>query len=105
MLEVPHSPTEATVGNAFFDLPLKSLEHDCKRKRLNLSYKSIESEETPVTELSLENLREEGPADSPESPDENLSSEIFIVEHAAHEESATSSRVIEYLEQLQQEVS
>ena len=55
--------------------------------------------------MALENLREEGPADSPESPDENRSSEIFIVGHAAHEESATSSRVQEYLEQVHQEDS
>ena len=47
----------------------------------------------------------EGPADDSESPDESLSSEIFIVEHAAHEESVTSNRVLEYLEQVQQEDS
>ena len=72
---------------------------------LNLSYEFIESEESPETELALENLREEGDADNPESPDKTLSSEIFTAEQAAHEESVTSSRVIKYLEQVQQEDS
>ena len=104
MLEVPHSPTEATVEDEeYFDLSLVSLESDCERMKLNQSYESIESEESLETEMALENLREEGPADSPGSPDENLSSEIFIVEHAAYEESVTSIRVLEYLEQVQPE--
>ena len=102
MLEVPHSPAEATVGKEeYFDLSLESLESDCKRMRLNLSYESIESEELPNSELALENLQDEGPADSPES----LSSEIFVVEQADHEESTTSSRVLGYLEQVRQEES
>ena len=63
--------------------------------RLNLSYESIESEELPNSKLSLEKLRDKGPADNPESPDESLSSEIFVVEQATHEESTTSSRVLE----------
>ena len=103
VLEVPHYATEATVGDEeYFALSLVSLESDCKRMRLNLSYESIESHET---EMSLENLREEGPADSTESPDGSLSSEIFIVEYAAHEESTPSTRVLEHLEQVQQEDS
>ena len=53
---------------------------------MNISYESIESEESPETELALENVREEGPADSPESSDERLSSEIFRVEDAAYED-------------------
>ena len=100
MVKVPHSPTEDTVEDeVYFDLSLEFLESDCKRMRLNLSYESIEAEESPETELALENLRQEGPANSPESLDESLSSEILIVEPAAHEELATSSRVLEYLEQ------
>ena len=106
VLEVRHSPTEATIGDEeHFDLSLESLEFDCKRMRLNLIYESIESEESPETDLALENMREEGHADNPESPDETLSSEIITVEQAAHEESVTSSRVLEYLEQVQQEDS
>ena len=59
VLEVPHSPTEATVGDEeYFDLSLESLESDCRRMKLNLSYESIEFEESPETELALENLRE-----------------------------------------------
>ena len=76
-----------------------------QKMNLNLSYESIESEESLETESALENLRRGGPADSPESPDECLSSETFIVEHSAYEESVTSSRVLEYLEQVQQEDS
>ena len=106
MLEVPHSPAEATVGEEeYFDLSLESLESNCKRMWLNLSYESIESEELPNSELALENLRHEGPTDSPESPDGSLSLEIFVVEQADHKESTTSSRVLECLEQVRQEVS
>ena len=44
--------------------------------------------------------------DSPESPDESLNSEIFVEEeHAAPQESVTSSRLLEYLEQAEQENS
>ena len=96
VLEVPHSPAESTVGEEEnFDSMVKSFESDCKKMRLNLSYESIESQELPNSELALENLRDEGPADSPESPDGSLSSEIFIDEDAAHEESTTRSRVLE----------
>ena len=58
VLDVPDSPTEATVGDEeYFDLSLESLESDCERMKLILSYESIESEESPETELALENLR------------------------------------------------
>ena len=43
-------------------------------------------------------------ADSPESPDESLSSDIFVVETSANDkESITSSKVAEYLEKVNQE--
>ena len=73
--------------------------------KLILGYESIESGELPNSELALENLQDEGPADSPESPGESLSSEIFVVEQADHEESTTSSRVLKFLEQVCQEDS
>ena len=88
-------------------MSLESLESDCKRTRLNLSYESIKSEVSPETELAFENLREEGPSDRPESPAESVCSDVFIVEEpTTHEESIPSSEVAaEYLERVQQEDS
>ena len=106
VLEVPQSPAEATVDDEeYFDLLLESLESDCKRLRLNLSYESIDSAVLPNSELVPEVPQKEGPADSPESPDESLNSEVFIVEQSNSEESTTSTRILEYLEQVRQEDS
>ena len=45
-------------------------------------------------------------ADSPESPDESLSSDIFVVEASANDtESITSSKAADYLEKVRQEDS
>ena len=67
--------------------------------KLNLSNESVRSGEITDTEETPEDLREEQPADSPESPDESLNCEIFIVEeHSAPEDSASGSRVLQYLE-------
>ena len=87
-------------------MSLESLESDCKRTKLSLSYESIRSGEITDTEQTPEDFREEQPADSPESPDESLNSEVFIVEgHSAPEDSASSSRVLHYLEEVAPEDS
>ena len=97
VLEIPHFPAEATIGEEeFFDLSLKFLESDCKRIKLILSYESIRSGEITDTEETPKVLQEEQPADSPESPDESLNSEKFIVErHSAPKDSASRSRVLQ----------
>ena len=106
VLEVPHSPAEATVGDGeYFDLSLESLESDCKRLELNISYESIDTASLPNAESVPEVQQKEGPADSPESPDESMNSEVFIVEQTNSEESTTSTRILEYLEQVHQEDS
>ena len=80
VLEIPQSPAEATVREEeYFDLTLDSLESDCKRMKLSLSYASIESVELSETEEMSEEFHDEEPPDSPESPDESLRSEIFVV--------------------------
>ena len=45
--------------------------------------------------LALEEPQKQGPADSPGSPDESLNSVVFIVKQATHEESTTSTRILE----------
>ena len=56
--------------------------------------------------MAVGNLREERPADTSESADESMCSHVFIVEEpTTHEESVTSSKVAEYLEQAQKEDS
>ena len=72
---------------------------------LNLSYESIDTADLPNSGLALEEPQKEGPADSPESPDESLNSEVFIVEQTAHEESTTSTRILENLKQVHQDDS
>ena len=65
------------------------------------SFETVESGQYPHSESS-----EEVMADSPESPDESLSSDIFVVETSANDkESITSSKVAEYLEKVRQEDS
>ena len=50
--------------------------------------------------------RAEKLADSLESPDESLNSDIFVVKvQTATEESVSSSRIVEFLEQVDQEDS
>ena len=63
------------------------------------SFETVESGQYPHSESTEEVI-----ADSPESPDESLSSDIFIVEApAVQTESVTSSKVAEYLEKIQQD--
>ena len=106
VLEVSHAPAEATVDDEeYFDLSMESLESDCKRLKLNLSYESIDSVDKPSSGLALEEPQKEAPADSSESPDESLNSEVFIVEQTVHEESTTSARILECLEQVHKDDS
>ena len=74
--------------------------------RLNSSLDTLETQPS-VPEANHDKRRDEGLPDSPESPDEGLCSDVFIVEEepSNHEESITSSRVLEYLEQVRQEDS
>ena len=105
VVEILNSSAEATADEEeFLDLSLDSLETECKRMKLSepyTSFKTVESGQYPHSESS-----EEVMADSPERPDESLSSDIFVVETSANDkESITSSKVAEYLEKVHQEDS
>ena len=66
--------------------------------KLSLSYESIRSGEINDAEETLEDLHEEEPAVSPESTDECLNSEIFVVERNEDpEKSVSNSQVLQYL--------
>ena len=68
--------------------------------KLSTSFETVESGQYPQSESPEEEVM----ADSPESADESLSSDIFVVEPSADEkESTTSSKVAEYLEKVHQE--
>ena len=100
ILQVSHSSAEATADEEeCFDISTDSLESSCKRLRHNTSLESIELE--TYTPRQKEDL-----PDSPESPDESMCSDIFVVEESPdNAESIASSRVAEYLEMVQQEDS
>ena len=102
VIEILNSSAEATADEECLDLSVNSLETECKKMKLSESFSSFETVESgqyPHSELTEEVI-----ADSPESPDESLSSDIFIVEApAVQTESVTSSKVAEYLEKVQQE--
>ena len=73
--------------------------------KLDHSLESLELE-SHNHEANSNTRRDEGLPDSPESPDESMSSDIFIVEEpSAGEESMTSDKVAEYLERVRQEDS
>ena len=104
-VEILNSSAKATADEEeFLDLSLDSLETECKRMKLSEPYTSFETMESgqyPHSESS-----EEVMADSPESPDESLSSDIFVVETSANDkESITSSKVAEYRGKVHQEDS
>ena len=74
-----------------------------KKMKLNHSLETLESE-LHNHETLPDKRQNEGFPDSPESPDESMSSDVFLVEEATNEEnSISSSRVAEYLEQIQHE--
>ena len=69
---------------------------------------SLDFKETQphVPEVNPHERQDEGLPESPESPDESLSSDVFVVEEPSdHGESLTSSKVAEYLERVKQEDS
>ena len=106
VLEMSHSSAEATSDEEeCFDISTDSLESSCKRMRLNSSLDSLETQ-SHVPEVKPDECQDEGLPNIPESPDESLCSDVFVVEEPSnHEESITSSRVLEYLEQVRQENS
>ena len=103
IVEILNSSAEATADEEFLDLSLDSLESECKRMKLSepyTSFETVESGQYPQSESPEEIVM----ADSPESPDESLSSDIFVVETSASDkESITSSKVAEYLGKVHQE--
>ena len=71
--------------------------------KLNLSLETLELE-FHNHEACPKKRQDEGLPDSPESPDESMLSDVFVVKEATNEEKSISiSRVAEYLEQIQQE--
>ena len=100
MIEVLNSSAEATADEEeFLDLSLNSLETECKRMKLNESYtrfETVESGQYPQSESAEEII-----ADSPESPDPSLNSDVFVVEKPHQEEtsSMTSGKVAEFIGQ------
>ena len=105
VVEILNSSADATADEEeFLDLSLNSLKTECKRMKLSESYTSfetVESRQYPHWESSEKII-----AHSPESPDESMSSDIFVVEASANDEkSITSSKVAEYLEIVRQEDS
>ena len=106
VLEISHSSAEAVADEEeYFDLSADSLESDCKIMRLNSRLDSLEPKLYAQQEDTVKSQDEELP-DNPESLDESMNSEGFIVEEpTSHEESVTSSKVAEYLEQAQKDDS
>ena len=101
------SPAEAVADEEeYFDVSADSLEASYKRIRLNSSLASIDYNSHPQQEGNDgAQINEEIP-DSPESPDESMSSDVFVVEEANDNEgSISSSKVAEYLERVHQEDS
>ena len=83
----------------YFDVSADSLEASYKRIKLNSSLSSIDSNSYPQQEGN--DVASEEIPDSPESPDESMSSDVFVVEEAiSNEASISSSRVAEYLEKV-----
>ena len=90
----------------YFDVSADSLEASYKRIRLNSSLSSIDSSSYPQQEGNAVAQAGEEIPDSPESPDESMSSDVFVVEEASgNEPSFSSSKVAEYLEKVYQEDS
>ena len=104
VLNMSHSSTEAAADEEeYLDISTDSLESDCKKLKLNSSLDTLNTQ-SQISDTHQNKLRGEGLPDSPESPDESFSSDVFVVEEPSTQEgSVTSSRVLEYLEQVNQE--
>ena len=88
----------------YFDVSADSLEASYKRIKLNSSLSSIDSNSYPQQERNEKAQTSEEIPDNPESPDESMSSAVFVVEEAiSNEGSISSSKVAEYLEKVHQE--
>ena len=99
VVEILNSSAEATADEEeFLDLSLNSLETECKRMKLSESYTSFETVESGQYPQSES---EEEIADTPESPDPSLNSDVFVVEKPCEEEtsSMTSCKVVEFIRQ------
>ena len=107
ILEISLSPAEAVADEEeYFDVSADSLEASYKRIKLNSSLSSIDSNPPPQQEENDEAQTNVEIPDSPESPDESMSSDVFVVEEAiSNEGSISSSKVAEYLEKVHQEDS
>ena len=106
VLETSYSSVEATAdGEECFDISTDSLESSCKKMKLDHSLESLELQSHNY-EANSNKRRDEGLPESQESPDESMSSDIFVVEEPpTGEESMTSDKVAEYLERVRQEDS
>ena len=107
ILENSLSSSEAVADKEeYFDVSADSLEASYKRIKLNSSLASIYYNSHPHQEGNDEAQTSEEIPDSPESPDESMSSDVFVVEEAIDNEgSISSSKVAEYLERVHQEDS
>ena len=106
VLEVSFSSAEATAyEEECFDISTDSLESNCKRIKLNSSLESLEIQ-SHVPGINLDERQDEGLPNNPESPDESMCSDVFVVEAPSDfEEYMTSSKVAEYLEKVHQKDS
>ena len=101
------SPAEAVADEEeYFDVSADSLEASYQRIKLNSSLSSIDSNSPPQQGENDEAQTNEEIPDSPESPDESMSSDVFVVEEAiCNGGSISSCKVAEYLEKVHQEDS
>ena len=89
VLEISHSSAGAVADEEeYFDLSAESLENNCKRMRLNSSFESLNAEEFTNARMDKELCPEQEYADSPESPDPSLNSDVFVVEKPHAEETS-----------------
>ena len=107
VLEISRSSAEAvTDDEEYFDVSAESLVIICKKMRLNSKVDCLESEMGHQQEDIIETQEDEELPDSPESSEESLNSEVFVVEkHWAPEESTSSSNTLKNLEQTNREDS
>ena len=90
VLEISHSSAGAVADNEeYFDISAESLKNNCKRMRLNSSLESLDMEEIINEKMDREHDSEQEFADSPESPDPSLNSDVFIVEKPNAEETSS----------------
>ena len=93
VLEISRSSAVAVADEEkHFDMSADSLELNCKRMRLDSNARRVDSELYPQQGDIVETQKDEGLPDRPESPNESLMSEVFVLkEYTANEESVTST--------------